>query len=277
MPSQHRIVECSTCKKMMRSNNLRRHRRAKHEIFDKTLSIKVETKFEIDKGSCNSEDLKIEVLDNAKAYDQKIQLGETLHKLLMETNTKEESLSKQHKEAFDLYNKKRLAINPHDAIKLYPWQQHALECIRKPSYRQVIWIKGARGNEGKSWFQNYVQSLFGHDRVVQLNLKNTIGSIMQILRKLPLSTLDIFLVNDARSGQEDQRCYEMLESIKDGHGIASRYSSEILRFRTPNVVVVFSNAEPDVMQLSSDRWKILRIKKDGLDAKQKQLSKIAKV
>ena len=113
--------------------------------------------------------------------------------------------------------------------------------------------------------------------MVQLNLKNTIGSIMQILRKLPLSTLDIFLVNDARSGQEDQRCYEMLESIKDGHGIASRYSSEILRFRTPNVVVVFSNAEPDVMQLSSDRWKILRIKKDGLDSKQKQLSKIANV
>ena len=72
MPSQHRIVECSTCKKIMRSDHLRRHRRTKHEIFDKTLSIKVETKVEIDKGSCNSEDLKIEVLDNAKAYDEKI-------------------------------------------------------------------------------------------------------------------------------------------------------------------------------------------------------------
>ena len=47
-----------------------------------------------------------------------------------------------------------------------------------------------------------------------------------------------------------------------------------VKFRTPNVVVVFSNAEPDVMQLSNDRWKILRIKKDGLDSKQKQLSKI---
>ena len=100
MPSQHRIVECSTCKKMMRSNKLRRHRRAKHEIFDKTLSIKDETKVEVDKGSCNSENLKIGVLDNAKAYNEKILLGETLHKLLMETNTEEESLSKQHKEAF---------------------------------------------------------------------------------------------------------------------------------------------------------------------------------
>ena len=117
----------------MQSNNLRRHRRAKHEIFDKTLSIKVETKVDIDKGSCNNEDLKIEVLGNAKAYDEKILLGKTLHKVLKETNTKEESLSNQHKEALDLYHKKRLVIDPHAAIKLYPWQQHALECIRKPS------------------------------------------------------------------------------------------------------------------------------------------------
>ena len=96
----------------MQSNNLRRHRRAKHEIFDKTLSIKVETKVDIDKGSCNNEDLKIEVLGNAKAYDEKILLGKTLHKLLIETNTKEESLSKQHKEAFDLYRKKTVSYQP---------------------------------------------------------------------------------------------------------------------------------------------------------------------
>ena len=96
---------------------------------------------------------------------------------------------------------------------------------------------------------------------------------MQILRNLPLSTLGIFLVNDARSGQEDQRCYEILESIKDGHGIASRYSSEFLRFRTPNIVVIFSNTEPDVMQLSNDRLKILRVKKMGWIQNRKSFQK----
>ena len=43
--------------------------------------------------------------------------------MLMETNTKGESLSKQHKEAFELYQRQRPAIKPDDAIELYPWQQ----------------------------------------------------------------------------------------------------------------------------------------------------------
>ena len=51
--------------------------------------------------------------------------------------------------------------------------------MQKPSLREVIWVKGARGNEGKTWFQKYMQSLLGRERVVQLDLKNSIGNIMQ--------------------------------------------------------------------------------------------------
>ena len=29
------------------------------------------------------------------------------------------------------------------------------------SLREVIWVKGARGDEGKTWFQKYVQSFLG--------------------------------------------------------------------------------------------------------------------
>ena len=72
-------------------------------MFNMKLSVKVDSSVVIDGGPCTSEDLKMEVLNNAKAYNEKIQLGESLHKILMETNTKEESLSKQHKQAFDLY------------------------------------------------------------------------------------------------------------------------------------------------------------------------------
>ena len=86
----------------------------------------------------------------------------------METNAREESLSRQNKEAFDLYQRQRLTINPDKVVKLYPWQQQALEFIRKPSHREIIWIKGARGNEGKTWFQNYVQSLIGYDSLRHL-------------------------------------------------------------------------------------------------------------
>ena len=143
--------------------------------------------------------------------------------------------------------------------------------MNQPTDREVVWVKGARGNEGKTWFQNYVQSLLGTERVVQLNLKNSVGNIMQILRKLPLSTIDTFLFNDARSGQNEMRCYEILENIKDGRAIASKYASEIVRFRTPNVVIVFSNADPDMTQLSKDRWRVYYINKKGLSGQTNRL------
>ena len=132
-------------------------------------------------------------------------------------------------------------------------------------------MKGARGNEGKTWFQNYLQTLLGSEKVVQLDLKNSVGNIMHILRKLPLSSVDTFLFNDARSGQSEMRCYEVLENIKDGRAIASKYASEVIRFRTPNLVIVFSNADPDMAQLSRDRWKVLFINKDGLSSQENRL------
>ena len=79
-----------------------------------------------------------------------------------------------------------------------------------------------------------------------------------------MSSIDTFLFNDARSGQSEMRCYEVLENIKDGRAIASKYASDIVRFQTPNVVIVFSNADPDTRQLSKDRWKIFYINKEGL-------------
>ena len=152
-----------------------------------------------------------------------------------------------------------------DKLTLFNWQNELLlEYVEKPTYREVIWVKGALGNEGKTWFQNYVQSLLGTERVVQLDLKNSVGTIMHIVRKLPLSSIDTFLFNDARSGQSEMRCYEVLENIKDGRAIASKYASDIVRFHTPNVVIVFSNADPDTRQLSKDRWKIFYIIKEGL-------------
>ena len=72
-----------------------------------------------------------------------------------------------------MYQSRKFAINPNDDLKLYPWQQQAMDLIQKPTLREVIWVKGARGNEGKSWFQKYMQSLLGRERVVPLDLKNS--------------------------------------------------------------------------------------------------------
>ena len=115
-----------------------------------------------------------EIVANGKLLDGKITLGEKIAKVRTKTNTKEESLSKKHKEAFDLYQSRKLAINPNDDIKLYLCQQQAINLIQKPNLREVIWVKGACGNEGKTWYQKFVQCLLGLERVIRLDLKNSI-------------------------------------------------------------------------------------------------------
>ena len=66
-----------------------------------------------------------------------------------------------------------------------------------------------------------------------------ISNIVQIIRKLPLSTLDTFMFNDAQSGLTEKRCYDVLDSIKEGLSIALKYSSEMIQFKTPYVVILF--------------------------------------
>ena len=149
-----------------------------------------------------------------------------------------------------------------------------LEKIKQPTEREVIWIRGTKGNEGKTWFQKYVQSLFGYARVAMLDLKSKTANILHVLRKFPLSTIDIFFFNDARAINYENCCYTVLEHIKDGAATASKFNSERIQFKEPNVVVVFSNAEPDMRQLSKDRWKVYYITQTGLNSHEERLWKL---
>ena len=38
-------------------------------------------------------------------------------------------------------------------VELRPWQQQLMENLSTPSDREIIWIIGRKGNEGKTWFQ----------------------------------------------------------------------------------------------------------------------------
>ena len=83
------------------------------------------------------------------------------------------------------------------------------------------------------------------------------------MRKRPLSYIDIFLSNDARSVTgEDYNLYQILENIKDGDATASKYDNDNIHFKTPNTVVIFSNQLPNVTKLSEDRWIIFEIKEN---------------
>ena len=75
---------------------------------------------------------------------------------------------------------------------------------------------------------------------------------------------DIFLLNDPRATSHKSCNDSLLESIKDGTAVSWKYKYDVMRFKIPNVVVVFSNHMPNTRELSKDRWKILQIENTGL-------------
>ena len=177
----------------------------------------------------------------------------------------EASLTREYKIALDLYRKQRPKFDIVNK-ELRPWQEQALKLIEHPSERQVIWITGRKGNEGKTWFQCYLESYFGFNRVFRTDLRIKHANVCNTLKKRNLGTVDIFLFNDSRSvTDEEMNLYRILEDIKDGQATASKYNNDNIRFKTPNILMVFSNCYPNTKKLSKDRWVIYNANQDGLN------------
>ena len=56
--------------------------------------------------------------------------------------------------------------------------------------------------------------------------------------------------------------YKILDHIKDGKATIGKFNSLLPKFNKPNIVIVFSNNEPDMSHLSTDRWIIFKISND---------------
>ena len=55
--------------------------------------------------------------------------------------------------------------------------------------------------------------------------------------------------------------------MKDGEAFASKYDSQQLKIRVPNVVMVFSNSPPDVKALAKVRFRVFHINNNQLQKK----------
>ena len=276
---KNKNVVCDKCMRVMRQDNLKRHMRQhgsekfEHSICSSNNSLNKECETESEfssissygawKPSLNRENI-IKTLElDAAEYKNKLELGRILYEEAKGREIPEESLRKEFKEAKELYIKHKRNIDLENVI-LRPWQESLLQYI-KPTNRDVIWVIGKKGNEGKTWFQDYMESKFGWSKVIAgMDIKLKKSSICHALTKRSLMTTDIFLFDVGKAKTDDGVNYELLEKIKNGRILASKFDSKELKFHTPNTVVVFSNEKPDIKQLSKDRWKIFYIKDDDL-------------
>ena len=118
-------------------------------------------------------------------YTEKIILGEMVHKNVIKYKIQEASIPIEYKGPLDLYMKQKQCVDTKNVILKY-WQQDLLNYM-KPSERELIWVYGTNGNEGKSWFQKFVESKFGSDKVLcGLDIKNKTSSICHVLSKKTL-------------------------------------------------------------------------------------------
>ena len=213
--------------------------------------------------SINVEALRKSIDKDEKEYKRKIELGSEVYLYIDEAKILQESLSKERLEALDLYIKQKQRLDQ-DNTKLRPWQDDLLKYM-KPTDREVIWVRGINCNEGKTWFQEFLASKFGWSKAVTgMDIKAKNSSLCHALRKRSLVTSNIFLFNVGKAKTEADVNYEVLEKIKDGHIFASKYDSKELLFKTPNIVIVFSNDRPNIKQLALDRWKIFIIQDNEL-------------
>ena len=139
-----------------------------------------------------------ELMKADQTYTGQIEHGRAIWKILEQGSVCEDSLSKDNREALKIYRKNAPMRNLSNA-ELRMWQQQLLDNISAPSDREVIWVWGQTGNEGKIWFQGYLETLYGYARVVRLDLKMKTANVLHALTKQPLSTKDIFLFNEPRS------------------------------------------------------------------------------
>ena len=82
MAACHRALECPMGKRMMQSDNLKRHWRKKHKMFDMEVTVKVESKAKAGGSVSTTEGLKMEILENNEIYNENIQLGQSKKKIM---------------------------------------------------------------------------------------------------------------------------------------------------------------------------------------------------
>ena len=274
---RNKKVTCGKCLRIMRSDNLnthmKQHEKEKFEmeslcstsIATSRTSLQEDTESNFSSISTTKSTpineefvIKSMVIDSDK-YMQDMELGKIVAKTVVEKKIPQDSLCSEYKDALDLYwNKKQLMDI--DNVILKPWQSALIEYMEK-SKREVIWVQGAKCEEGKSWMQEYIEAKFGWERVMcGMDITMKKESIYHTIRNRPFMTTDIFTFNIGKDDRNKEDInYQVLEQIKDGRFVAAKFSSKEIKICKPNIVIVFANCTPDVKKLAMDRWKIFKI------------------
>jgi len=142
-------------------------------------------------------------------------------------------------------------------ISLYKWEREIIDILNTdPNDRDINYVIGRLGNNGKTTFAKYV--FLNFPKVVVLggkkeDMKMGIINYEKINHHLP----EIVLINLPRC-LHDYTSWGGIEEIKNMFFFSGKYEGGMVCGKPPHVVI-FSNVEPPFDKLSLDRWKVWEI------------------
>ena len=265
---RHRYIQCKVCLKSFRSDKLKLHeerheRKSKYQMKRCSICQKSMISWNLKRHMAVHNNSEKEILENIisdqKCYEDLGNKGKIVKDLLDKVDIDSLSLRSEHVKALEVNNLRK----KQQFGSLKPWQEK-LETLIETTDREIIWVYGRQGAEGKSWFQNYLEHCYTPKRVFRTPINKHKESILHALSKRTLSLIDVFIFNIPRSFHVDDVPYTLIEDIKDGFAMSTKYNSKSLHLKTPNIVILFSNVFPDTKYASRDRWSIFKIEYDEL-------------
>lgn len=142
---------------------------------------------------------------------------------------------------------------PLERYTLRLWQQNLLHKLHGPvDSRKIMWYWEDVGNVGKSWMATF---LARNEQALTVSTGKT-ADIAYMFQPTRIVVFDI-----SRAVDMDHVNFSVMEDIKNGRIMSSKYMSCVKYFDSPHIVV-FANAPPPHGKFSADRLEIVELQRD---------------
>lgn len=146
---------------------------------------------------------------------------------------------------------RRIMVKP-PRPDLLPWQKCCEHDLGSQDSRNIMWVCGLNGNEGKTVLARYLRDF--HDAAYFCG-----GSAKDIACAYRDQKIIVF--NFTNNVQEIP--YDVIEQLKDGAVFSGKYGSETIFNERPKILVV-ANCFPDTSRLKNSRFDVRSIEKGKL-------------
>ena len=159
-------------------------------------------------------------------------------------------------------------VKPTESWKFKPWQRFLLNVVEGGvDKRAFYWCWDSIGNTGKTELAKYIVT--NNTGVLLINtskqFQDLINVYLEIIKKRNINTIILDLprsVSNTLLNYENTDIFDFIEILKNGY-ISNGECQNGGLILTPCHVIVFANCITGIKEISSNKWKIIKILEDG--------------